>query len=166
MRRATGSGNEAVDLREAVLEDAERVSSLVQRGFTPTMLPGWSTEAIARLHEENAPARLRSKLETAAAACIADYGGELAGFAMARRIEAIDLVVVDAAFRGRGVGTMLLARILEHLEPLVAQGTIQVNATEVSAPFYLRHGFVALQDWQERDGCRYVRMARATPSRP
>lgn len=68
--------------------------------------------------------------------------GRLIGFARAltdgvyRAL--IDDVVVDASFRGKGVGNDLVQRLLNHLEPVEE---VVLGCAEDVAPFYERMGF-------------------------
>lgn len=61
-----------------------------------------------------------------------------------------------------------MKRVLRDIDVLAPdQSSVEVNATEYSAPFYHRIGFYPISGWVEQGGCRYMRMAywRLSPLR-
>lgn len=72
----------------------------------------------------------------------------------------IGMVLVDPKFRGRGIGTRLLNRVIEHLDARHIP-TIKLDATPQGKPIYERLGFVAefeIERWalQRPPGARWV----------
>ncbi len=65
---------------------------------------------------------------------------------------------VDAAAHGRGVGTALL----DHIQSLTAE-PLSLKVQALNAParrFYERKGFVAIEEGQDPDGSRWIRLRR------
>ena len=75
-----------------------------------------------------------------ATATVASYG---------RDAQWIGMVLVDEALRGRGFGSVLLARAIDHARSLGGDA-IGLDATDLGRPVYLKHGFVdaaAIDRW-------------------
>src|SRR5438876_3736574 len=68
------------------------------------------------------------------------------------------MVLVDPESRGRGIGTRLLARAIEHLDAL-GVSTLKLDATPQGEPIYAKLGFVSeyeIERWalDRSDGLR------------
>lgn len=72
----------------------------------------------------------------------------------------IGRVAVLAPWRGRGVGSALLLRLVDEAR---VRGAVRVilNAQVAAMPFYARHRFVALGDVFEEAGIAHCAMERA-----
>ena len=75
--------------------------------------------------------------------------GTASAVAHGRRVGWIGMVLVDPAFRRRGVGTALLERCIAHLRLRVE--TIKLDATDAGRAMYLKLGFA-----DEQPICRYA----------
>jgi ribosomal protein S18 acetylase RimI-like enzyme len=77
---------------------------------------------------------------------VAEAGGQICGTATAITYEGrfawVGMVLVDPEFRGRGIGTQLLERAIEHLDALKIP-TIKLDATPMGQPLYEKLGFLA-----------------------
>ena len=77
---------------------------------------------------------------------VAEVEGAVAGTATTivyeRRFAWIGMVLVDPEHRGRGIGTRLLERTIEHLDALGVP-TLKLDATPQGKPIYEKLGFVA-----------------------
>jgi RimJ/RimL family protein N-acetyltransferase len=68
--------------------------------------------------------------------------GTATTIAYEERFSWIGMVLVDPAFRSRGIGTKLLERAIEHLDALKIP-TVKLDATPLGKPLYEKLGFVA-----------------------
>lgn len=77
---------------------------------------------------------------------VAELDGEVCGTAATisyeERFAWVGMVLVDPEFRGRGVGTKLLARAIEHLDAGKIS-TVKLDATPLGKPLYEKLGFVS-----------------------
>jgi GNAT superfamily N-acetyltransferase len=77
---------------------------------------------------------------------VAELDGEVCGTATSisyeERFAWVGMVLVDPKFRGRGVGTKLLARAIEYLDAHKIS-TIKLDATPLGKPLYEKLGFVS-----------------------
>jgi GNAT superfamily N-acetyltransferase len=92
-------------------------------------------------------------------AFVAEWDGQPAGTACAcvfERIAWINLVLVDQALRGRGIGTALMRHVVQYLDHRGMQ-TIRLDATPMGQPVYEKLGFVG-----EFALARYQGILRAT----
>lgn len=93
---------------------------------------------------------------------VALWDGQPAGTAaslMLGRIGWVAMVLVDPAFRGRGIGTKLVEQAVERLQ-VAGAATVRLDATALGQPIYERLGFVG-----EYELVRWQGMAPATPTR-
>src|SRR5438552_14164760 len=81
-----------------------------------------------------------------AGGCVAELDGRVCGTATTIGYEGrfawIGMVLVDPESRGRGIGTRLLARAIEHLDALGVP-TLKLDATPQGEPIYAKLGFVS-----------------------
>jgi GNAT superfamily N-acetyltransferase len=85
-------------------------------------------------------------LESSPQGCfVAEVGGMVVGTAATivyeGRFAWIGMVLVDPEYRGRGIGTRLLEKTIEHLDG-IGIGTMKLDATPAGRPIYQRLGFV------------------------
>jgi len=80
---------------------------------------------------------------------VAELDGRVCGTATTivyeERFAWIGMVLVDPECRGRGIGTRLLARAIEHLDA-VGVPTLKLDATPQGKPIYAKSGFVSEYD--------------------
>jgi GNAT superfamily N-acetyltransferase len=91
------------------------------------------------------PADWRCFLEGSPQGCFAaEIEGKLVGTAATivyeQRFAWIGMVLVDPEFRGRGIGTRLLERTVEHLDG-IGIATMKLDATPAGRPIYQKLGF-------------------------
>ena len=92
------------------------------------------------------PADWRCFLESSPQGCFAaEVDGQVVGTAATiiyeERFAWIGMVLVDPEFRGRGIGTRLLRKTIEHLDA-IGIGTMKLDATPAGRPIYQKLGFV------------------------
>jgi GNAT superfamily N-acetyltransferase len=85
-------------------------------------------------------------LEASETGCfVAELHGQVCGTATTisfeKRFAWVGMVLVDPAFRGRGIGTRLLERTIEHLDALRIP-SIKLDATPQGKPLYEKLGFL------------------------
>jgi GNAT superfamily N-acetyltransferase len=80
------------------------------------------------------------------------YGGQVAW---------VSMVLVDPIYRGQGVGTVLLERVLEHLDARSIP-CMKLDATPLGRPIYEREGFVSECDVERWE----LHRPAAAPQRP
>jgi|SRR5579875_3730217 len=107
----------------------------VPAGMRLKDLAGWN----------QAPADWRRFLENSPRGCfVAEVDGRVVGttatIVYEGRVAWIGLVLVDPDFRGRGIGTRLLERAIEHLDGLGVPN-IKLDATPQGRPIYEKLGF-------------------------
>ncbi len=91
------------------------------------------------------PADWRCFLESSPRGCFAaEVEGKVVGTAATivyeQRFAWIGMVLVDTEFRGRGIGTRLLEKTIEHLDS-IGIGTMKLDATPAGRPIYQKLGF-------------------------
>jgi GNAT superfamily N-acetyltransferase len=91
------------------------------------------------------PADWRCFLESSPGGCFAaEVDGKVAGTAATivyeHRFAWIGMVLVDPEFRGRGIGTRLLQKTIEHLDAIGIR-TMKLDATPAGRPIYQELGF-------------------------
>jgi GNAT superfamily N-acetyltransferase len=91
------------------------------------------------------PADWRCFLESSPQGCFAaEVDGQVVGTAATiiyeERFAWIGMVLVDPEFRGRGIGTRLLRKTIEHLDA-IGIGTMKLDATPAGRPIYQKLGF-------------------------
>jgi GNAT superfamily N-acetyltransferase len=91
------------------------------------------------------PADWRCFLESSPSGCFAaEVEGKVVGTAATivyeQRFAWIGMVLVDPEFRGRGIGTRLLEKTIEHLDAIGIQ-TMKLDATPAGRPIYQKLGF-------------------------
>jgi GNAT superfamily N-acetyltransferase len=91
------------------------------------------------------PADWRCFLESSPQGCFAsEVEGKVVGTAATivyeERFAWIGMVLVDPEFRGRGIGTRLLEKTIEHLDG-IGIGTMKLDATPQGRPIYQKLGF-------------------------
>lgn len=91
------------------------------------------------------PADWRCFLEGSPRGCfVAEVDGKVVGTAATivyeQRFAWIGMVLVDPEFRGRGIGTRLLRKTIEHLDG-IGIGTMKLDATPAGRPIYQKLGF-------------------------
>ena len=91
------------------------------------------------------PADWRCFLQSSPRGCFAaEVDGKVVGTAATivyeQRFAWIGMVLVDPGFRGRGIGTRLLRKAVEHLDE-IGIGTMKLDATPAGRPIYRKLGF-------------------------
>jgi len=91
------------------------------------------------------PADWRCFLQSSPRGCFAaEVDGKVVGtaatIAYGQRFAWIGMVLVDPEFRGRGIGTRLLRRTIEHLDEIGIR-TMKLDATPAGRPIYQKLGF-------------------------
>ena len=81
-------------------------------------------------------------------------GDNIVGFGAIRNDDYITHLFVDKKTQGRGVGKLLLRRLLG----LAASGEVRLRASVNAAGFYAAQGFIATGDESEVNGIRFVPM--------
>jgi GNAT superfamily N-acetyltransferase len=84
----------------------------------------------------------------------AEYDGQVVGTTCVTCFGAvawISMVLVDASYRGRGIGTRLMEHALAYLEGKKIK-TARLDATPLGRPVYARLGFAAQYDIARREG--------------
>jgi len=88
--------------------------------------------------------------------------GTAATISFERRFAWVGMVLVDPAYRGRGIGTRLLEKTIEYLDA-TGTPTIKLDATPAGKPIYERLGFVTEYEMERWTLRRPVELAAASP---
>jgi GNAT superfamily N-acetyltransferase len=100
---------------------------------------------------------------------IAEYAGKIIGTATACNYENviawIGMVLVDKAYRGRGISKLLLTEILAHLDKC---RSVKLDATPAGQPVYEKYGFlpeykILRMTGQVQEGFQPLRYGRPEP---
>lgn len=73
---------------------------------------------------------------------------------------AIGRVLVDAAWRGRGIGHQLMSRALHCCGRVYPGAPLRLSAQTRLTGYYGRHGFIAQGDPYDEDGIAHIAMRR------
>jgi GNAT superfamily N-acetyltransferase len=124
-----GICTQAMNLRIMTTDD-------IPAGMRLKGLAGWN----------QTPADWRCFLESSPEGCFAaEVEGKVVGTAATivyqHRFAWIGMVLVDPEFRGRGIGTRLLEKTIEHLDGIGIR-TMKLDATPAGRPIYQKLGFV------------------------
>jgi GNAT superfamily N-acetyltransferase len=126
--RYQGTPTQSMNLRTMTTDD-------IPAGMRLKDLVGWN----------QTPADWRCFLESSPEGCFAaEAEGQVVGTAATivyeERFAWIGMVLVDPEFRGRGIGTHLLEKTIEHLDAIDI-GTMKLDATPQGRPIYQKLGF-------------------------
>ncbi|HET7101832.1 MAG TPA: GNAT family N-acetyltransferase [Terriglobia bacterium] len=124
-------------------EDGVRESMKIRTMTTDDLPAGMRLKDLAGWNQT--PADWRRFLESSPQGCFAaEVEGKVVGTAATivyeQRFAWIGMVLVDPEFRGRGVGTRLLERTIEHLDA-IGIATMKLDATPAGRPIYQKLGF-------------------------
>jgi predicted N-acetyltransferase YhbS len=149
-----------VSFRPATESDAIGVASLVERTFNPVLVPGWSIESIRSVHKENRTEKLVTSFADAAHQRIAIVDDHIVGYVNFSKPHLLSIIAVDASQHRRGIGAALLLDAIAAVDKAYPDlEVLQVNATELSQPFYAKHSFYPISPMLNVLDRRFVRMA-------
>ncbi|MGL4232308.1 MAG: GNAT family N-acetyltransferase [Casimicrobium sp.] len=149
-----------VSFRTATKDDAMGVASLVERTFTMALVPGWSIESLRSIHEENSAEALAVSFAQAAYQRIAIVEEKIIGYINFSKPHLLSIIAVDASQHRRGIGARLLLDAIEAIDKAYLDiELLQLSATELSQPFYAKHGFYPISPMLNVGDRRFVRMA-------
>jgi ribosomal protein S18 acetylase RimI-like enzyme len=139
-------------MRAAELND---VATLATRVFDESIAPTYSAEGIASYRDYATAVAFASRVHDHRL-LVAERGGELVGMLELRGPAHVSMLFVSSREQRRGIGRMLLAAA----EAMSDAEIITLNATPNAVPAYVRLGFNATGEEQERSGIRFVPMSR------
>jgi putative acetyltransferase len=140
-------GSRAVALRPGQPTDAEALLAIHRRAilitgahaYGPTLARSWA-------HGLSPDGYRRAMGEGGEQFVVAEMDGRLEGFCSYRQAEVMGLFV-DPGAHGGGIGSALLRHAERAIE---AEGgrTVQVNASLLGLPFYVRRGYVYVREFE------------------
>lgn len=136
-------------------EELPEVAALATRVFDASIAPGYSAEGIAS-YREYATAESFASRAGDHRLLIAERDGDIIGMLELRGAAHVSLLFVSSTEQRRGIGRLLLAAADEMSDAEV----MTLNATPNAVPAYVRLGFDATGEEQERNGIRFVPMSR------
>jgi GrpB-like predicted nucleotidyltransferase (UPF0157 family)/GNAT superfamily N-acetyltransferase len=139
--------------------DAPAVSALIRRCWTMMRLGPYPHEGIRVQLAGTTPERLRETARTTFF-LVAVLDGRVVGFGGHDRTH-VRLLFVEPAFQRRGIGALLLSRVLEHARR-EGVAALECNSTTYAVPFYARHGF-RRQGTLVHCGVRFTQMSIRLP---
>jgi len=146
--------------RTAANEDALGISMLVSRVFTPDRVPGWGAEALASIHEENSGTSLLNALASSVFHRVVIADGNVVAYVNFTKPHLLAILAVASESQGQGIGSRLIVDATTEIDKTHPEiEVLQVNATESSMPFYVKHGFYPISAMLNVDDRRFVRMA-------
>lgn len=136
----------ALDLRRYRVSDAAPTRSVFERAvrqtaagdYTQAQVEAWAPTGLTA-SEEDAWARARAAAETV----VAIEDGEVAGFADLVDDALLDMLYVDPRFARRGIGSALIAHVLDLARSRGA-AVIETDASVTARPVFEHHGFVVV----------------------
>ncbi|MGO9107676.1 MAG: GNAT family N-acetyltransferase [Thermoguttaceae bacterium] len=96
---------------------------------------------------------------------VAEWAGQSVGTACVTRFDTIawiSMVLVDAAYRGRGIGTQLMRHALAWLDRCGVR-TVRLDATALGRPVYEKLGFVGEYEVARWEGTAAIASPTLTP---
>lgn len=114
------------------------------------------------VHEQQVPIELEwDELDPLSVHVVAiDDAGQPVGTGRLTPERKIGRMAVHAAWRGRGVGTAILARLIDIAQAM-GYPAIELHAQASAEDFYRRHGFDSYGDTFEEAGIEHVHMRRS-----
>ena len=146
--------------RVASGQDVREISLLIRRVFTADIVRGWSSEALASVHEENSGTSLLNALTSSSFQRVVIAGGNVSGYINFSKPHLLAILAVSSELQGLGIGSRLILDAIAEIDkahPTVE--VLQVNATERSMPFYAKRGFYPISPMLNVAGRRFIRMA-------
>lgn len=131
--------------RAAILETARTV-------YTPEQCAAWAAAA-------DDAAAWATRLQENWVRVAEDREGHIAGFGGIQMPGLIDLLFTAPAFARRGVATLVLADLLELAAAMGAK-QVEATASELSKPFFEKHGFRLVESDEHERGSQHLRCHR------
>lgn len=144
-------------IRDMEPGEAETVLALVMRVFDELVRPDFTEAGIAEF-TRTARSVVMDQPQ-GHEALVAESDGRVVGMIDVRDGSHISLFFVDADCRGRGVGRALVEEVARRIPEAPTRQTT-VNSSPWAVPVYERLGFVGTAPLQEKDGIRYMPMAK------
>jgi predicted N-acetyltransferase YhbS len=148
-------------IRAAHKDDASSISRIVRSAFTPNTIPGWSIAAIGSILESNSEAALVGALPNAALARVAMTDQGVVGYICFEKPHLLAIVAVDQFHWRQGIASALIEDAIAAIDKAHPElEVLQVSATTLSQPLYLKHGFYPISPMLSVAERRFVRMAK------
>jgi GNAT superfamily N-acetyltransferase len=136
-----------------------KVCSLIEKVFNEFVAPDYGTEGINEFFKFANPLALAGRTGSGQVVFVAEHGTDLVGIIEMRECEHIAMLFVT--HRGQGIAKELINRALEECcKRKSGIKRITVNSSRFAEPVYSRMGFKATGPFQEKNGIKFVPMAR------
>lgn len=150
-----------LEIRDVLPEEVSYAAALIREVFDVYVAPGFSDAGIATFLSYVEPETVLQRLAGPSFILTALLGGKIVGVVEVTESGHIALLFVDAAFHGRGIAKRLVAASLERLKiGNCIPEVLTVNSSLYAVPMYERMNFRPLGPQEQKDGMRFVRMAR------
>jgi len=163
MSDRAGLPQSEIRLRKMRQGEEKRVYRLVKKVFLEFVAPQFPPRGRRHFLVFARPSSLRRLSVERHVVFVAEHRarGSLLGMVGLRDGSHISLFFVSGKCQRRGIGRALLQRAVDVCRKMnPGKQTLTVNASPNAVPAYRALGFRRLQPEQEKDGIRYVRMAR------
>jgi ribosomal protein S18 acetylase RimI-like enzyme len=142
-------------IRPMRAEELPEVAALATRVFDESIAPTYSAEGIASYRDYATAANFASRAGDHRL-LVAERDGEIIGMLELRGAAHVSMLFVSPSEQRRGIGRLLLAAA----DAMSDAEVMTLNATPNAVPAYVRLGFEATGEEQERNGIRFVPMSR------
>jgi ribosomal protein S18 acetylase RimI-like enzyme len=142
-------------IRPMRTEELPEVAALATRVFDESIAPTYSAEGIASYREYATAANFASRAGDHRL-LIAERDGAIIGMLELRGAAHVSMLFISSSEQRRGIGRLLLAAA----DAMSDAEVMTLNATPNAVPAYVRLGFEATGEAQERNGIRFVPMSR------
>lgn len=139
-------------------EEAQ-VCSLVEKVFNEFVAPDYGVEGIDEFFKFANPLALAERAGSEQVVVVAEQGPDLVGMIEMLKCEHIAMLFVSN--RGKGIAKELISRAVEECSKKQPElKRISVNSSPFAEPIYYKMGFKQTGPPQEKNGIKFVPMAR------
>lgn len=135
------------------------VCHLAAHVFSALVAPLFEPEGVAEFLRYLAPNELALRLQHGHEVWVAEQARKIIGMLDVRNGDHIDLLFVDQAYHGQGIGRRLVETVIDALHtrnPLLS--AVSVHATPNAVSFYTRLGFYPIGSLHLERGMRFLPM--------
>lgn len=139
--------------------EEEKVCSLVEKVFNEFVVPDYGAEGITEFFKFANPLALAERACSEQVVVVAEQGSDLVGVIEMLKCEHIAMLFVSN--RGKGIAEELISRAIEECGKRQTEPKrISVNSSPFAEHIYSKMGFKQTGPPQEKNGIKFVPMAR------
>jgi GNAT superfamily N-acetyltransferase len=155
-----------LQVRHALMEDAPRISKLVQAGFVERIASDWESSAQQHFMAETEADKLAPKIAASALCLVCECDARLLGVVLLPRPTTVQLFFVASAHLGTGIGRTLWNAVRVQLaEKHPEVRTVELNSSPYALRAYKALGFFPISKPYRYKGAVATRMACWLPGK-